>query len=99
MARSKSYVSRIFLLVEMLIFLGVYFLGIDGLQKLSMLRDENIKLEQEVATLNNEIATLEHEIVAWNTDPFYKEKVAREQLQMAREQDEILFINNERETQ
>lgn len=92
MARSKSYVSRIFLLGEILVFLGVYFFGVDGLQKLCMLRDENIKLEQEVATLNTEIATLEHEIVAWNTDPFYKEKVAREQLQMAREQDEILFI-------
>lgn len=92
MASSRSYVSRIFLLGEIFIFLGVYFFGVDGLQKLCVLRDENMKLEQEVVSLNNEIAALEHEIVAWNTDPFYKEKLAREQLQMAREQDEILFI-------
>ena len=92
MAKSKSYISRIFLLGEMFVFFGIYFFGVDGLQKLCTLRDENMKLEAEVATLNNEIATLNQEIVAWNTDSFYKEKVAREQLQMACANDEIFFI-------
>ena len=85
MAKSKSYISRIFLLGEMFVFFGIYFFGVDGLQKLCTLRDENMKLEAEVATLNQEI-------VAWNTDSFYKEKVAREQLQMACANDEIFFI-------
>ncbi len=92
MARSKSYVSRIFLVGEILIFLGIYFFSVNGLPKLSLLRDENMKLDQEIKLLQSEIATLDSEIVAWNTDSFYKEKVAREQLQMAREHEEILFI-------
>ena len=92
MIKSKSCVSRIFLLCEILIFLGVYFFGTNGISTLSMVRSENMKLEQEIKDLNGEIATLEHEITAWNADPFYKEKVAREQLQMACKGDEILFI-------
>ena len=92
MARSKSYISRIFLVGEILIFVGIYFFSVNGLPKLSLLRDENKKLEQEIVLLQSEISVLDKEVVAWNTDPFYKEKVAREQLQMAREHEEILFI-------
>jgi len=92
MARSKSYISRIFLVGEILIFVGIYFFSVNGLPKLSLLRDENKKLEQEIVLLQSEISVLDNEVVAWNTDPFYKEKVAREQLQMAREHEEILFI-------
>jgi cell division protein FtsB len=92
MARSKSCISRIFLLSEVGIFLTLYFCGKDGLPKLYRLLDENIKLEAEISLLNKEISSLENEMLAWHNDPFYKEKVAREQLQMAREYDEIFFI-------
>lgn len=92
MAGSKSYVSRIFLCVEIVIFLGVYYFGVDGVKNLSSLSEENLLLDREIAQLQNEIAVYEREIVAWNSDPFYKEKVAREQLQMARADDEIFFI-------
>lgn len=92
MARSKKWISRIFLLGEVLIVFGIYFFGVDGLPKLYKLRDENSTLEEEIVALSKEIAGLDNEMIAWNTDPFYKERVAREQLQMAREQDEIFFI-------
>lgn len=92
MALSKSYVSRIFLLCEILVFLGIYFFGVDGIAKLCNLRDENIKLEHEIVELQRDVANLDHEIAGWNSDPFYKEKVAREQLQMARKDEEILFV-------
>ena len=74
MARSKSYVSRIFLVGEILIFLGIYFFSVNGLPKLSLLRDENMKLEQEIKLLQSEIATLDSEIVAWNTIHFIKKR-------------------------
>ena len=41
--------------------------------------------------LKNEIAQLEKEMYAWQTDDFYKEKIAREQLQMARKGDELVL--------
>jgi hypothetical protein len=42
--------------------------------------------------MKDEIEQLEQEIYAWQTDDFYKEKVAREQLQMARKGDELFYI-------
>jgi cell division protein FtsB len=92
MAQSKSLISRIFLLGELVIFFSIYFFGTDGLPKLYELCDENSKLSEEIAALNKEVSCLESELLAWNTDAFYKEKVAREELQMACEGDEIFFI-------
>ena len=92
MAFSKSWISRVVLFCELLIFFSVYFWGVDGRPKVHKLCDENQKLEKEIALLNQEITAIEHEKIAWNTDPYYKEKVAREQLQMAHEKDEIFFI-------
>jgi cell division protein FtsB len=92
MAFSKSWISRIFLCCELLIFLSVYFCGVDGRPKVHKLCAENNKLDEEIAVLSKEIAAIENEELAWNTDPFYKEKVAREQLQMACVDDEIFFI-------
>jgi cell division protein FtsB len=92
MAFSKSWISRVFLLSEVLIFCSVYFFGVDGRPKVYKLCAENSKLEQEIAVLNKDICAIENEKLIWNADPFYKEKVAREQLQMARKDDEIFFI-------
>jgi cell division protein FtsB len=92
MAFSKSWISRIFLLSELLIFGSIYFWGVDGRPKVYKLCVENSILEKEIKVLNKEIEEIENEKLAWNTDPFYKEKVAREQLQMARKDDEIFFI-------
>lgn len=92
MAFSKSWISRIFLLSELLIFCSVYFFCVDGRPKIHKLCVENSILEEELKVLTNEIDEIENEKLAWNTDPFYKEKVAREQLQMARKDDEIFFI-------
>lgn len=92
MVLKKSYISRIFLLGEIVVFYLMYFWGVDGLPKLYKIQEENRQLEQEIVLLNKEISELNNETLIWNRDPFYKEKVAREQLQMARESDEIFFI-------
>ena len=93
---AKCIVSRIFLTIEIMVFVTVYFFGSDGVAKLSELQQENVRLESDIALLKNEIEGIELQIVQWNSDPYYKEKIAREQLQMAREVDQISFVEPKR---
>jgi cell division protein FtsB len=51
-----------------------------------------VRVEQDILVLKKEVQDLQEELVAWQTDPFYKEKVAREQLQMARPGEELFYI-------
>jgi cell division protein FtsB len=81
-----------FLTLEIMVFVTVYFFGSDGMTKLSELQQENDQLEADIVLLKNEIEGIDLQVAQWNTDPYYKEKIAREQLQMARSDDQILFI-------
>lgn len=92
MIRIKKLCIRVLLLVEMVGFGYLYYFGNNGIQSLHKQQDIVIDLQKNVVALKNEIDQLEHEIYAWQTDDFYKEKVAREQLQMARKGDEIYYI-------
>jgi cell division protein FtsB len=83
---------RLLLLVEMAGFGYLYMYGTNGMQTLAKQRETVITLENNVVKLKNDIEHLEEEIYAWQTDDFYKEKVAREQLQMARKGDELFYI-------
>lgn len=89
---AKCIVSRVFLTVEIMIFVSVYFFGSNGMAVLSELERENAQLEADIDKLRSEIQGLELDIVQWNEDPYYKEKIAREQLQMARADDQIIFV-------
>jgi len=89
----KKTILRFFFVVEIAIFLGVYFFGGNGLQYLNRLKNENNVIKYKVLALENEICTLEKDIRDWNTSDFYKEKVAREQLQMAKHGDIIYFVD------
>ena len=92
MIRLKKICMRLLLLVEMAGFGYLYVYGINGMQVLAQQRETVINLEKNVIELKSEIEKLEEEIYAWQTDDFYKEKVAREQLQMARKGDELFYI-------
>jgi len=88
----KAYLSRLFLLGEIIIFGGVYFWGVDGVNRYNKICEENIKIEHDILALKKEVQDLEAQLTAWQTDPFYKEKIAREQLQMARAGEELFYI-------
>ncbi|HZW61545.1 MAG TPA: septum formation initiator family protein [Candidatus Babeliales bacterium] len=91
--RFKYLFLRLALCVEIMVLAAIYFYGSYGVQTLAQLRTETAVVEQEVMHLQQEVAILEHELNAWNSNPFYKEKVAREQLQMAREGDTIYYLS------
>ncbi len=88
----KRMLLRFFLVFEVFLFGYIYLFGKNGLQELYGLESETIQLDQEVQQLIQDVNGLEAEIVAWEENDFCKEKIAREQLQMARKNDEIYYI-------
>ena len=71
----------------------MYVVSPDGLTSLQNKKVENKKLAESVERLTEEIKKLEDETQKWESNPFYREKVAREQLQMARPTDEVYYVS------
>ena len=92
MIRFKKMFMKVLLLFEMAAFGHIYFFGNNGIKVLQEQKNGVIELKHAITQLDDEVAQLEKEIHAWQTDDFYKEKVAREQLQMARKGDELFYI-------
>lgn len=90
----KKVVMRMFLMLEMVAFGYVYVCGKNGLQSLHKHNNSVINLKKNIVQRDQEIALLEKEIYVWQSDDFYKEKIAREQLQMARKGDELFYIGS-----
>lgn len=88
----KKLLLRVFLLFEIGGICTTYFLGSSGILACSAAEQENKALKESINTINAEICTLQEQLVAWNTKSFKKEKVAREELQLAALGDEIYFI-------
>jgi len=92
MIRWKKMLMKVVLVCEMAGFGHIYFFGSNGIKSLQTHKRVVQDLKKDIMVLDEEIAQLEKEIYAWQTDDFYKEKVAREQLQMARKGDELFYI-------
>ena len=92
MKKMQQHMLRTFFALELVAFGYLYVFGNNGLQSLRVVAQENADIECEIEHLNQEVAALEVEITAWNQHPFYREKIAREQLQMARRDDRIYFV-------
>jgi len=88
----KRMLLQLLLVIEGCIFVYVYLHGNNGVYALQCLCNENKEFEQKIDQLSHQVVQLEHEITEWKTDDFYKEKIAREQLQMSRKDDEIYYI-------
>jgi cell division protein FtsB len=89
---TKRHGTRIFLVAEVIIFGSFYFLSSNGLRALFHLKTDIYQLTQEVDTLKTEIAHLNTMVDLQKKHPFFQEKIAREQLQMAQANDEIYLI-------
>jgi cell division protein FtsB len=69
----------------------IYLFGQNCIKELQIQQLGVVELQKNLILLNDEIVQLKKEIYAWQTNDFYKEKVAREQLQMARKGDELFY--------
>lgn len=90
---NKQIIIRALFALEMCICLWVYLFGVHGWYRLIELRNECQSMRQTIARKQQEIEAVQEQITAWNTHSFYKEKMAREQLQMARKNDLIYYLN------
>ncbi len=79
------------LCVELIYFLMIYCVGANGIRAVRHAQNANSIQEQEVTQLKDEVENLKKELHQWETEPFYKEKEAREHLQMARPGDLIYY--------
>lgn len=93
---NKKNIKKLFLhallFFEIVIFGFTYLFGSNGVYFLKDLDKENHQLNIEVLNLKDEIKSIENQINEWSTDPFYKEQLAREKLQLARENEKIYYI-------
>ncbi len=91
--RFVTYRLLIVALVCELTLLGCFYCcGRQGYHVYQRKCERNNELLCSLHNVNHEIEQLEQEVDKWQTDAFYKEKVAREKLQMARKNDLIYFI-------
>lgn len=90
----KRKILRIFFGAEIFVFFLAYFFGSQGFYNLQKLKHENAVLEKDIFASEQELSDLAAEVVAWQTEPFYKEKLAREHLHMARTDEEIYYLND-----
>lgn len=93
MKHLKRIVFRIFFVSELVFFIGIYIFGPSGIKSLLQVQNENEHLKTEIVALQQEVTGLERNIAQWHTRPFYKEKIAREQLQMACKDEEIYIVS------
>jgi len=92
--RIKKIIVRFIVCIEMCTFGYMYLCGKNGLQLLQKQKKDLSVLEHECTQIQKEIDTLQQDIFVWQTNDFCKEKIAREQLQMARKDDKLFYIGS-----
>lgn len=92
MVLTKRLLLRLFFGVEIVILTLMYLFGAQGLQALLRIRKENVRLAFEVKELEQKVQDAEQTVLAWESNPYYKEKAARENLHMARKDDQVYLI-------
>lgn len=89
---SKFFILRLLLCAEVVAFATLYFYGSYSVHTLTVVQEEAAAVERELQKTQCEVDQLEHELKHWKNHNFYKEKVAREKLQMARTGDIIYYV-------
>jgi cell division protein FtsB len=90
--RIKQVMVQLLLMVELCVFGYAYMYGNNGMGTLQARQKEVDTLRTTIEQLKKEVAAVESEILVWQTNDFYKERIAREQLQMARKDDQLFYI-------
>lgn len=87
----KKFFIRVIFLAEIALFVYGYVWGSHGMMNLYGCKKANMRLLQELENERRALRDIEQQIEAWNSDPFYKEQYARENLHMARA-GEIMYV-------
>lgn len=93
----KKNIARSFVCFELIVWSAFYYYGDQGMRQIQQMRACNAHAQKQVVTLQQEIAANQHELAQWDTFAFYKEKIARERLQMARSTDMVFYLTDNRQ--
>lgn len=91
MKETKRNALRIFLGAEIALVALYYLFGSFGLQALRLADRTNQTLLEELKGLETEVLALAKELEERKTNPFYKEIIARKELQMAYD-NELIYV-------
>ena len=80
------------LAAELVCCVVLYYGGPHGLKTIWRMQNVTISKERAMSALKKEVMILQEQLCQWQTDRFYKEQMAREQLQMAHEGDLIYYL-------
>lgn len=89
---AKKNVIPLAFVIELVLFTGYYLIGANGVVALVLMNKEIESTRSEISLLKDEVLHLQNHIALQKKHPFFKEKIAREQLQMAHENEEIYII-------
>ncbi len=91
MKEFKKAATRIFIGSELILVAFLYLVSGGGIRALQHAGAQNSLLLDEIKHLESEIGSLTRELDERNNNPFYKESIARKELQMAYA-DEIIYV-------
>lgn len=97
-AISKNW-WQILLLVEFFLVILFFSFGRCGFYVLQGLQKQNAQLDEQISAVENEIKELEKNINDWHNYPYYQEQIARTQLHMAKNNEQVYFIIQAKECQ
>lgn len=89
---TKKILLRVCFAVEMGACAFFYLFGAQGMSTLYRMKQVNNQLAMQVSDVRSSVQQLEMQIALWQTNDFYKEKKAREQLQMAHADDIVYYV-------
>lgn len=85
----KKIILRVFFIGEIALFLGFYFFGAHGLPQIREYKKQNAQLVGDISQLEKQVSNITRELEEWETYPFYKERFARQELQMGKPGEEL----------
>jgi cell division protein FtsB len=80
----RSLLYSLCMVIELVFFMYIYIVGQHGVRALRLLRHECAAVEISCKKLEQEAHDVRESIHTWNTYPFYKEHMARQQLHMGK---------------
>lgn len=92
---TKHMAVRLLFVAEIIFFVGAYVFGAHGVRARNKLDAQIRAVEDKNNVLKLEIAGLKKELDSWQTDPFYKEQLARERLHLFKQGEEIFLYAKE----
>jgi cell division protein FtsB len=92
MVITKRFILRLFLIVEVCGGVIFFIWGPHGMVAVSEKVKEHSLLIGQMEDLQKEVAVLKKQVDQYAHTDFYKEKIAREDLQMARTEEEVYIF-------